>query len=126
MRLKPLCLAFTLGLYSAGTAQAGLQDDMNSFFNNMSYASNSTSAKAWQGQAARYVTGGSFYARTGNKNIQLISISLPSINAGCGGIDVYLGSFSFINSDHDYGVCETDDGQRGGVLFRPCTGNYRA
>lgn len=55
MRLKPLCLAFTLGLYSAGTAQAGLQDDMNSFFNNMSYASNSTSAKAWQGQAARYV-----------------------------------------------------------------------
>ncbi len=99
MRLKPLCLAFTLGLYSAGTAQAGLQDDMNSFFNNMSYASNSTSAKAWQGQAARYVTGGSFYARTGNKNIQLISISLPSINAGCGGIDVYLGSFSFINSD---------------------------
>lgn len=99
MRLKPLCLAFALGLYSAGTAQAGLQDDMNSFFNNMSYASNSTSAKAWQGQAARYVTGGSFYARTGNKNIQLISISLPSINAGCGGIDVYLGSFSFINSD---------------------------
>ncbi|EFD1589207.1 conjugal transfer protein, partial [Escherichia coli] len=57
MRLKPLCLAFALGLYSAGTAQAGLQDDMNSFFNNMSYASNSTSAKAWQGQAARYVTG---------------------------------------------------------------------
>ena len=37
MRLKPLCLAFALGLYSTGTAQAGLQDDMNSFFNNMSY-----------------------------------------------------------------------------------------
>ncbi|EBQ4991307.1 conjugal transfer protein, partial [Salmonella enterica] len=84
MRLKPLCLALALGLYSAGTAHAGLQDDMNSFFNDMSYASNSTSAKAWQGQAARYVSGGSFYARTGNKNIQLISISLPSINAGCG------------------------------------------
>ena len=45
----------------ASTAQAGLQDDMNSFFNNMSYASNSTSAKAWQGQAARYVSGGSFF-----------------------------------------------------------------
>ena len=99
MRLKPLCLAFALGLYSAGTAHAGLQDDMNSFFNDMSYASNTTSAKAWQGQAARYVSGGSFYARTGNKNIQLVSISLPSINAGCGGIDVYLGAFSFINSD---------------------------
>ncbi|EAY8261278.1 conjugal transfer protein TraH, partial [Salmonella enterica] len=40
MRLKPLCLALALGLYSAGTAHAGLQDDMNSFFNDMSYASN--------------------------------------------------------------------------------------
>ncbi|EFT1856893.1 TPA: conjugal transfer protein, partial [Salmonella enterica subsp. houtenae serovar 45:g,z51:-] len=56
MRLKPLCLAFALGLYSAGMAHAGLQDDMNSFFNDMSYASNATSAKAWQGQAARYVS----------------------------------------------------------------------
>ncbi|MCL6746919.1 conjugal transfer pilus assembly protein TraH [Kosakonia sp. R1.Fl] len=99
MRLEPLCLAFVLSLYSAGTAYAGLQDDMNNFFNDMSYASNTTTAKVWQGQAARYVSGGSFYARTGNKNIQLVSISLPSINAGCGGIDVYLGGFSFINSD---------------------------
>ncbi|MBX9475251.1 conjugal transfer pilus assembly protein TraH [Yersinia enterocolitica] len=99
MRLKSLCLAIAAGLFSAGVAQASLQNDMNKFFNDMSYTSNATSAKAWQGQAARYVTGGSFYARTGNKNIQLISISLPSINAGCGGIDVYLGAFSFINSD---------------------------
>lgn len=86
-------------LLVAGTSQAGLQEDLSGFFNDMSYASNTTSAKAWQGQAARYVSGGSFYARTGNKNIQLISISLPSISSGCGGIDVYLGAFSFINSD---------------------------
>ena len=78
---------------------AGVQDDMNGFFNNMGYATNSTSAKAWQGQAARYISGGSFFARTGNKNIQLVSISLPSISSGCGGIDMYLGAFSFINSD---------------------------
>ena len=99
MRLKPLCLAFAMGLFSAGTANAGLQEDMNTFFNDMRYASNTTSAKSWQGQAARYVSGGSFYARTGNKNVQLVSVSLPSVNAGCGGIDVYLGAFSFINSD---------------------------
>ncbi|MBW9878849.1 conjugal transfer protein TraH, partial [Escherichia coli] len=30
---------------------------------------------------------------------QLISMTLPDINAGCGGIDAYLGSFSFINGD---------------------------
>ncbi len=26
-------------------------------------------------------------------------MTLPDINAGCGGIDAYLGSFSFINGD---------------------------
>lgn len=100
MRLRQLSLALTVGAaLGAASAGAALQDDMNSFFKDMNYATNTTSAKVWQGQAARYVSGGSFYARTGNKNIQLVSISLPSINAGCGGIDVYLGSFSFINSD---------------------------
>ncbi|MCL1446522.1 conjugal transfer protein TraH, partial [Klebsiella quasipneumoniae] len=28
-----------------------------------------------------------------------ISMTLPDINAGCGGIDAYLGSFSFINGE---------------------------
>ncbi|HDX4877202.1 TPA: conjugal transfer protein TraH, partial [Escherichia coli] len=51
------------------------------------------------GQAAGYAYGGSLYARTQVKNIQLISMTLPDINAGCGGIDAYLGSFSFINGD---------------------------
>ncbi|WP_264757336.1 conjugal transfer protein TraH [Klebsiella pneumoniae] len=33
------------------------------------------------------------------KTIQLVSMTLPDINAGCGGIDAYLGSFSYINSE---------------------------
>lgn len=86
-------------LLSAGVAQASVESDMKSFFNDMTYASNATSAKSWQGQAARYMTGGSFYSRTGVKNIQMMSISLPSISSGCGGIDVYLGALSFINAD---------------------------
>jgi conjugative transfer pilus assembly protein TraH len=96
--VKSLTLAAALMVYLS-PAVAGVQDDMNSFFNNMGYATNTTTAKAWQGQAARYMSGGSFFARTGNKNIQLVSISLPSVSSGCGGIDVYLGAFSFINSD---------------------------
>lgn len=86
-------------LLSVSVAQASVESDMKSFFNDMTYSSNATSAKAWQGQAARYMTGGSFYSRTGVKNIQMVSISLPSISSGCGGIDVYLGAFSFINAD---------------------------
>ncbi|EIQ0794666.1 conjugal transfer protein TraH, partial [Escherichia coli] len=50
-------------------------------------------------QAAGYAYGGSLYARTQVKNVQLISMTLPDINAGCGGIDAYLGSFSYINGE---------------------------
>ncbi|QAT12444.1 hypothetical protein CAK82_29250 (plasmid) [Klebsiella pneumoniae] len=51
------------------------------------------------GTAAGYASGGSLYARTQVKTIQLVSMTLPDINAGCGGIDAYLGSFSYINSE---------------------------
>jgi conjugative transfer pilus assembly protein TraH len=58
-----------------------------------------TQAQAWQGQAAGYFSGGSVYLRNPVKNVQLISMQLPSLNAGCGGIDAYLGSFSMISGE---------------------------
>lgn len=97
--LRKSLLAVSLMLGLTVPALASVETDMKSFFNDMTYASNATSAKSWQGQAARYMTGGSFYSRTGVKNIQMMSISLPSISSGCGGIDVYLGAMSFINAD---------------------------
>ncbi|MCW7017626.1 conjugal transfer protein TraH [Escherichia coli] len=71
---------------------------MNQFFNKLGFASNTTQPGVWQGRPPGMPCG-SLYARTQVKNIQLISMTLPDINAGCGGIDAYLGSFSFINGD---------------------------
>lgn len=80
-------------------ASADVNGDMNNFFNKLGFASNTSQPQVWQGQAAGYASGGSLYARTQVKTIQLVSMTLPDINAGCGGIDAYLGSFSFINSE---------------------------
>ncbi|HFZ2274801.1 TPA: conjugal transfer protein TraH, partial [Klebsiella pneumoniae] len=80
-------------------AAADVNGDMNNFFNKLGFASNTSQPQVWQGQAAGYASGGSLYARTQVKTIQLVSMTLPDINAGCGGIDAYLGSFSFINSE---------------------------
>ncbi|HDT0787896.1 TPA: conjugal transfer protein TraH [Klebsiella aerogenes] len=80
-------------------AGADVNGDMNNFFNKLGFDSNTSQPRVWQGQAAGYATGGSLYARTQVKTIQLVSMALPDINAGCGGIDAYLGSFSFINSE---------------------------
>lgn len=97
--IKKAALAggFLLGL--SLPAAADVNSDMNNFFNKMGFASNTSQPQVWQGQAAGYASGGSLYARTQVKTIQLVSMTLPDINAGCGGIDAYLGSFSFINSE---------------------------
>nr|WP_307930542.1 conjugal transfer protein TraH [Shigella flexneri] len=36
------------------------------------------------------------YARHPGQKYPAISMTLPDINAGCGGIDAYLGSFSLL------------------------------
>ncbi|WP_447874189.1 conjugal transfer protein TraH [Serratia fonticola] len=89
-----------LGAGYSLSACAAINDDLNKFFNDMGGGgSNVTVPAAWKGQAAGYLTGGNLFMRTPVRNIQLISVTLPDIKSGCGGIDAYLGAFSFINSD---------------------------
>ncbi|EKJ6815696.1 conjugal transfer protein TraH, partial [Escherichia coli] len=99
LRIKPLLVLCAALLTVTPAASADVNSDMNQFFNKLGFASNTTQPGVWQGQAAGYAYGGSLYARTQVKNVQLISMTLPDINAGCGGIDAYLGSFSFINGE---------------------------
>ena len=75
-------------------------DSMGDFWNDIggSY-SNSTDAGAYQLQGAGYYTGGNFVARTKVVSVNPITITPPGIRAGCGGIDVYTGAFSHINTD---------------------------
>ncbi|MDQ4429092.1 conjugal transfer protein TraH [Yokenella regensburgei] len=80
-------------------ASADVNGDLNGFFGSLGYSGNVTQAQAWQGQAAGYFTGGSVYLRNPVKNVQLISMQVPSLNAGCGGIDAYLGAFSMISGE---------------------------
>ena len=99
--IKSLVVAtgiFITGL-SAFPVQADVNGDLNGFFGSLGYSGNVSQAQAWQGQAAGYFSGGSVYLRNPVKNVQLISMQLPSLNAGCGGIDAYLGAFSMISGE---------------------------
>lgn len=96
---KPLSLLLGIFIGLSSTVSADVNSDMNNFFNKLGFASNTSQPQVWQGQAAGYASGGSIYARTQVKQIQLVSMTLPDINAGCGGIDAYLGAFSFINGE---------------------------
>ncbi len=88
MRIKLLSLFCGAALGLSFSAAADVNGDMNQFFNKLGFASNTSQPQVWQG-AAGYASGGSLYARTQVKTIQLVSMTLPDINAGCGGIDAY-------------------------------------
>ncbi|MFS7282031.1 conjugal transfer pilus assembly protein TraH [Serratia proteamaculans] len=97
MKLRATLLTLLLSSSLSFPAYSDVNGDLSGFFNNLGYDGNVTKAQAWEGQAAGYITGGSVYLRNPVKQIQMMSMQVPSLNAGCGGIDAYLGSFSYIS-----------------------------
>jgi conjugative transfer pilus assembly protein TraH len=78
---------------------ANINQDMSDMFNSMGASANGTDAGAFKSQVGNVYSGGSLYVRFPNKSISLTNLALPSIRAGCGGIDFYAGSFSFANKE---------------------------
>jgi len=59
-----------------------------------------TSADYFEGQKRKYGTLGGFSARWSPSQDHPVSITPPRFRAGCGGIDVFMGGFSFLNADY--------------------------
>jgi conjugative transfer pilus assembly protein TraH len=94
MKILPLLL-----LLLPLTAHADLSHDLGHFFNQLGLSTNTTAPQAYQDQQAGYYTGGSLFARAPVRRTQIARITLPHIRAGCGGIDLFTGGFSFIKSE---------------------------
>jgi conjugative transfer pilus assembly protein TraH len=93
-----LTVLASLGLATA-PVQANVGNELNEFFDDMGAAANATGPVAYEGQTAGYYSGGNIWTRFPQKTVNPANLQLPSIKAGCGGIDVFSGSFSFINTD---------------------------
>ena len=78
-------------------ARADVAGQMNSFFQDAGGAANVTGPSAYQGQSAGYYSMGNVWTRFPQKSVQPLNLQMPSVRAGCGGIDIFTGSFSFIN-----------------------------
>ena len=78
-------------------AAKDLAESMNEFFEDAGFTSNVTSAQKVKNQSAGLYTGGSIYARNRIVNTPIANVQMPTIGAGCGGIDFFAGGFSFIN-----------------------------
>lgn len=92
-RVALLILALALSTGNVGSAQA------NNFADDWVSQTSGTDAGYYKGANRGYFTGGSFSARWPQSNDHLMTISKPRIKSGCGGIDMFLGGFSFLNVD---------------------------
>ncbi|MBZ0096044.1 MAG: conjugal transfer protein TraH [Sulfuricella sp.] len=99
MKLRTRLTAGTLAVWFAFAPIHASADWMQDFYNSAGAASNVTSPQAIASQSVVGYSGGGLTWRVPNKNFQPISISPPSLKAGCGGIDMYLGAYSFPNKE---------------------------
>lgn len=98
-RMGKMMLSAAAVALSASTASADVGSDLRDFWERTGGGVNVTKPTAYQGQQAGYATLGSIRLRTAPRNSQLAAIQLPSIRAGCGGIDIFGGAFSFITKE---------------------------
>jgi conjugative transfer pilus assembly protein TraH len=77
---------------------ADVGSSMDAFLDDVGGAANVTAPSAYQGQSAGYYSLGNVWTRFPQKTTNLANLQLPRARAGCGGIDIFAGSFSFINA----------------------------
>jgi conjugative transfer pilus assembly protein TraH len=118
---KTISLAI-LGCFAALSAvrtnAADLQGEIDSMFTNLGAIGNYTQPGAFRGQAYNTYTGGSIYLRSPNKVYQLATIQFPYVKAGCGGIDVFAGSFSHLSAAEFKNVLKSITANLPGVAFQ--------
>jgi conjugative transfer pilus assembly protein TraH len=99
-------LSVTLAVTPIAALPADLNTEMQSMFNDLGALGNVTSPGAFRGQAMNLYTGGSLMMRAGSQ-LPLVNAQLPSLRAGCGGIDIYGGAFRSSTSSSSLPCCRT-------------------
>ena len=91
-------LAAALLALASGLGQADVATDLTSYVDSVGGAATTTPASIYQGQSRGYINGGRLFVRTPVRNVQPMAFKAPKFTAGCGGIDAFGGSLSFITA----------------------------
>jgi conjugative transfer pilus assembly protein TraH len=70
---------------------------MQQLFDSVGAQANVTNPAVLQGQTMNLYTGGSLFMRMPQKTYNLVTVTPPSWSAGCGGINLFTGGFSYVN-----------------------------
>lgn len=114
MRNKVLAAVFAVSTVTPAVA-GGLQAEMDRLFNEMS---NVTNPGVHESQRRGVFTGGRYTSKTRIFEENLVAFTPPSWKAGCGGIDMFGGSFSFVNADQLVTMMRTVAANAKGYAFQ--------
>jgi conjugative transfer pilus assembly protein TraH len=117
-RLIASLLAVSLTTTPLVSYPADLNAEMQAMFNDLGALGNVTTPGAFRGQAMNLYTGGSLMMRAPGRNYPLATVQLPSLRAGCGGIDIYGGAFSFINKQQFIALLQNIGANATGYAFK--------
>ena len=81
-------------LMTAGTA---LADD---WIDNWIQQATTSGPNMFESQKRGYASAGSLSLRFGNEKDYLVNVSPPRCRAGCGGIDMFMGSFAYLEAEY--------------------------
>lgn len=100
MKIKQTFLGVLASLPFAVLSSVALADSINDQMDK-AFGSliNTTTPKSYDSARRGVLSGGQVFIRNQTKRANLLSATAPSFSAGCGGIDLYGGSFSYINAD---------------------------
>jgi conjugative transfer pilus assembly protein TraH len=115
MSVNTLIVMAIVGVSS--NTQANVESDMADMFGSMGANTSFSSPGAYKSQASSLYTAGGFNARFGNKNFSPMNIQMPSVSAGCGGIDFFAGAFSFANKEQFLEFTRNLGNNAAGVAF---------
>lgn len=114
MRKRMLPVLLLCGaLAFSSVVDASLQTSLDSMF-----MSNATPPQAYNSQSRGGFVGGGLSVRSPISNINAVAFDPPRLSAGCGGIDMYGGSFTFINAAQLAALFRQIAANAAGALFK--------
>ena len=98
MKKALVTVSLSTAILLSQNAQSDIATDMANFVDNIGGAASSTPASIYKGQSRGYINGGRLFVRLPQKSVKSMAWKAPKFSAGCGGIDAFGGSLSFINA----------------------------
>jgi conjugative transfer pilus assembly protein TraH len=99
----------------SNNSSAGVGEQMRNF---VGENSNYSQGGRYESQSRGYFSTPSFYSRSSVVNVKPVSIAMPSFRGGCGGIDMFAGSFSHVNADQFLALLQAIPSNAGGYAFK--------